>query len=93
MSFIILNGQTRKLFNIVDERQLPYLDCYFSRFPLSVWEKEQFIVIDVYAPYVSLVKKYFPNSLTASVSFLRNNQILPFSFVQRLFLNTVSSNI
>ncbi|MGL9970416.1 hypothetical protein IGI80_001321 [Enterococcus sp. DIV1420a] len=62
MSFIILNGQTRKLFDIVENRQLPYLERYFNRFPLSVLEKVQFIVIDMYAPYVSIVKKCFPKA-------------------------------
>ncbi len=62
MSFIILNGQTRKLFDIVENRQLPYLERYFNRFPLSVRENVQFIVIDMYAPYVSLVKKCFPKA-------------------------------
>ncbi|NSM32075.1 transposase [Enterococcus faecalis] len=60
MSFIILNGQTRKLFDIVENRQLPYFECYFNLFPLFVWENVQFIVIDMYAFYVSLVKKCFP---------------------------------
>lgn len=62
MSFIILNGQTRKLFDIVENRQLSYLEHYFNRFPLSVRENVQFIVIDMYAPYVSLVKKCFPKT-------------------------------
>lgn len=62
MSFIILNGQTRKLFDIVENRQLPYLERYFNSFPPSVQENVQFIVIDMYAPYVSLVKKCFPKA-------------------------------
>ncbi|EOV2449541.1 hypothetical protein ACOMOD_002392 [Enterococcus faecalis] len=32
MSFIILNGQTRKSFDIVKNRQLPYLERYFHHF-------------------------------------------------------------
>ena len=62
MSFIILNGQTRKLFDIVENRQLSYLERYFNRFPLSVRENVQFIVIDIYTPYVFLVKKCFPKA-------------------------------
>ncbi|EEU80077.1 predicted protein [Enterococcus faecalis Fly1] len=41
MSFLIFNGQTRKLFDIVENRQLPYLERYFNRFPLSVRENVQ----------------------------------------------------
>ncbi len=62
MSFIILNEQTKKSFDIVENRQLPYLKRYFKRFPLSVRENVQFIVINIYAPYVSLVKKCFPKA-------------------------------
>ncbi len=62
MSFLIFNGQTRKLFDIVENRQLPYLERYFNRFPLSVRENVQFIVIDIYTPYVFLVKKCFPKA-------------------------------
>ncbi len=61
-SFIILNGQTKKSFDIVENRQLSYLERYFNRFPLSVRENVQFIGIDMYAPYVSLVKKCFPKA-------------------------------
>ncbi|EEU63691.1 hypothetical protein EY659_10925 [Enterococcus faecalis] len=41
MSFLIFNGQTRKLFDIVENRQLPCLERYFNRFPLSVRENVQ----------------------------------------------------
>lgn len=63
MSFIILNSQARrKSFDIFENRQLPYLERYFTHFPPSVLENVQFIVIDMYAHYVSLVKKCFPNA-------------------------------
>lgn len=61
MSFIILNGQTRKLFDIVENRKLSYLERCFNCSPLSVRESVQFIVTVMYAPYVSLVKKCLPN--------------------------------
>ena len=37
---------------------LPYLERYFSRFSLATREAVQLIVIDMYAPYVSLVKSF-----------------------------------
>lgn len=37
------------------------IERYFTCFPLSVRENVQFIVIYMYTPYVSLVKKCFPN--------------------------------
>ena len=87
MSFIIFNGQTRKLFDIVKNRQPPYLKCYFNCFSLSVRENVQFIVIDMYASYVTLVKK-LPTSLTlsssliASISF--NTSVEPFEIIESL---------
>ncbi|AFK59472.1 transposase [Enterococcus faecium DO] len=60
MSFIMMDGQSHALLDIVENRRLPYLERYFSRFSLATREAVQLIVIDMYAPYVSLVKKLFP---------------------------------
>uniref|UniRef100_UPI0035E41776 transposase n=1 Tax=Enterococcus durans TaxID=53345 RepID=UPI0035E41776 len=62
MSFIMMDGQSHALLDIVENRRLPYLERYFSRFSLAIREAVEFIVIDMYAPYVSLVKKLFPNA-------------------------------
>ncbi|NAA80170.1 ISL3 family transposase, partial [Enterococcus durans] len=62
MSFIMMDGQSHALLDIVENRRLPYLERYFSRFSLATREAVQWIVIDMYAPYVSLVKKLFPNA-------------------------------
>ncbi|WP_240144770.1 ISL3 family transposase, partial [Enterococcus durans] len=62
MSFIMMDGQSHALLDIVENRRLPYLERYFSRFSLATREAVEFIVIDMYAPYVSLVKKLFPNA-------------------------------
>ena len=62
MSFIMMDGQGHELLDILENRQLPYLKRYFSRFSLATRKTIEFIVIDMYAPYVSLVKKLFPNA-------------------------------
>ena len=62
MSFIMMDGQRHELLDIVENRRLPYLERYFSRFSLATRKAVEFIVIDMYAPYVSLVKKLFPNA-------------------------------
>lgn len=62
MSFIMMDGQRHELLDIVENRRLPYLERYFSRFSLATRKAVEFIVIDIYAPYVSLVKKLFPNA-------------------------------
>ncbi|WP_280739522.1 MULTISPECIES: ISL3 family transposase, partial [unclassified Enterococcus] len=62
MSFIMMDGQTKELIDIVDNRQLPNLRNYFSRFSLAAREQVQVIVSDFYSPYDSLRKEYFPNA-------------------------------
>ncbi|BDP52045.1 hypothetical protein EfmJHP10_34810 (plasmid) [Enterococcus faecium] len=62
MSFIMMDGRRYALLELYENRRLPYLERYFSRFSLATREAVQLIVIDMYAPYVSLVKKLFPNA-------------------------------
>jgi transposase len=62
MSFIMMDGQTKQLMDVVENRQLPFLERYFFRFPLSVRKTVKYIVCDMYAPYFSLVKKLFPTA-------------------------------
>ena len=62
MIFIMMDGQRHELLDIVENRRLPYLGRYFFRVSLATRKTVEFIVIDRYAPYVSLVKKLFPNA-------------------------------
>lgn len=62
MSFIMMDGQTKQLIDVLENRQLPFLDRYFSRFSLFVRERVKYVVCDMYAPYFSLVKKLFPKA-------------------------------
>lgn len=62
MSFIMMDGETKKLVDIVDNRQLPNLRNYFQRFDRSAREGVQWIVTDFYSPYDSLRKELFPNA-------------------------------
>ncbi|WP_430601696.1 hypothetical protein IGJ02_001670 [Enterococcus sp. DIV0724b] len=62
MSFIMMDGQTKQLLDVVENRQLPFLERYFSRFSLSVREGVKYIVCDMYTPYFSLIKKLFPKA-------------------------------
>ena len=52
--------KTKQLIDVIENRQLAFLERYFSRFSLSVRERVKYIVCDMYAPYFSLVKKLFP---------------------------------
>ncbi|WP_071865886.1 ISL3 family transposase, partial [Enterococcus haemoperoxidus] len=62
MSFIMMDGQTKQLIDVIENRQLPFLERYFLRFPLSVRKTVKYIVCDMYTPYFSLVKKLFPTA-------------------------------
>ncbi|EOS7783899.1 transposase [Enterococcus hirae] len=58
----MMEGQTREILDIVENRILPYLERYFSRLSITTRKSVEFIVIDRYASYVSLVKKFFLNN-------------------------------
>ena len=62
MSFNLCNGETGKIIDIVEDRKLDSLIKYFSRYSHKARAKVQFITIDMYSPYVSLIKKMFPNA-------------------------------
>ena len=62
MSFIYCNADTGELIDIVEDRRLHSLKKYFARFPKEVRHKVKHIVIDMYSPYMSLIKKYFPKA-------------------------------
>lgn len=63
MSFVMMDGKTHQLFNIVENRQLDPLCDYFLRYPRKVREQVCLVVSDFYTPYRTLVKDYFPNAL------------------------------
>lgn len=62
MSFIYCDAKEHKIIDIVENRQLKYLTKYFKRYPAEVREKVQYIVMDIYPPYMSLVEELFPNA-------------------------------
>lgn len=63
MSFQICNGKTGKIIDIVEDRKLNNLMKYFSRYSRNSRSNVKAIVIDMYTPYISLIKKMFPNAL------------------------------
>lgn len=62
MSFIFTDASNNKIVDIVYNRQLSHLKSYFFSYPKNVRDKVKTICIDMYAPYVSLVKSCFPNA-------------------------------
>lgn len=62
MSFHICNAKNGKTIDIVEDRRLNNLIKYFSRYSRNSRMNVKYIVIDMYAPYISLIKMMFPNA-------------------------------
>ncbi len=62
MSFLFMNGETHKILDIVENRKLYALEDYFSRFSYPVRCQVEYIVMDMYSPYIQLAKRYFPKA-------------------------------
>ena len=62
MSFNMCDGKTGKIIDIIEDRKLNNLMRYFSYYTHKARCKVKLIVIDMYSPYISLIKKMFPNA-------------------------------
>ena len=62
MSFVFADYQTKNIIDIVEDRRLNSLTEYFSRFSLEARNNVKYICMDMYSPYISLVKSIFPKS-------------------------------
>ncbi|MDY2573555.1 MAG: transposase [Fusobacterium necrophorum] len=62
LSFLFMNGETHKILDIVENRKLYALEDYFSRFSYPVLCQVEYIVMDMYSPYIQLAKRYFPKA-------------------------------
>ncbi|HDL0574809.1 ISL3 family transposase [Staphylococcus aureus] len=62
MSFIYCDSLTHQIVHIVEDRKKQNLRTYFERFELSDREKVKIVCIDMYEPYMSLIKDVFPKA-------------------------------
>ena len=62
MSFHMCDGKTGKTIDIVEDRKLNSLMRYFSYYTHKARSNVKLIVIDMYSPYISLIKIMFPNA-------------------------------
>ena len=62
MSFHMCDASTGKTIDIVEDRRLISLMKYFSYYTHKARSKVKLIVVDMYLPYISLIKKMFPNA-------------------------------
>ena len=62
MSFHMCDGITGQTIDIIEDRRLDNLIKYFFYYDYKARSRVKFIIIDMYSPYVSLIKKMFPNA-------------------------------
>lgn len=63
MSFHLCDGFTWQTIDIVEDRKLLSLIRYFGIYSHNAIKRVKYIVIDMYSPYISLIKKIFSNAL------------------------------
>ena len=62
MSFIFCDADTKQIIDIIEDRRLSSLQAYFKRYTKEARSRVKHIVIDMYAPYMSLIKELFPHA-------------------------------
>lgn len=62
MSFIFMNAMNGQIIDIVEDRRLSKLTEYFRLYTHEARAKVMTITIDMYSPYMTLIKTMFPNA-------------------------------
>ncbi|WP_278319704.1 transposase [Garciella nitratireducens] len=62
MSFLFCDSTSRNIVDIVEDRRLHVLKNYFLRYSKKARLSVKTIVIDMYSPYISLIKVLFPKA-------------------------------
>lgn len=62
MSFIFADAKTHEVIDILPDRRQFQLERYFLQFPKKIREKVKTVSMDIYTPYISLVKTVFPGA-------------------------------
>lgn len=62
LSFIFIDGTNSRVVDIIEDRRKASLKNYFSAYALKERSKVKTITMDMYTPYMDLVKSLFPNA-------------------------------
>ena len=62
MSLIFIDARNHEVINIVENRQQGYLRDYFLRYSLKARLQVRTVTIDMYSPYIQVIKDCFPNA-------------------------------
>ena len=63
MAFIIIDQNNRNIFDINNSRKSIDIEKYFRRYPKYERDKVQFITLDLFKPYYSLMHRLFRNAI------------------------------
>lgn len=61
-AFNICNAKNGKTIDLVEDRSTNNLEKYFSHFTVKARKRVRFVVMDMYSPYIELIKEWFPNA-------------------------------
>ena len=73
MSFIFCDADSKQIIDIVEDRRLNSLQAYFKRYTKEARHRVKNIVIDMYAPYISLIKDLFLIPKLSLINFISFN--------------------
>lgn len=62
-AFNICNAKNGRTVDLVEDRTTYNLDKYFSHYTEKARKRVKFVVMDMYSPYIDLIKKWFPNAI------------------------------
>ncbi len=63
MSFVFLDATSAKVLDIVEDRRLHSLIRYFMSYSRKARASVKTVCIDMYSPYIQLIKSCFPNAI------------------------------
>lgn len=62
MSFIMIDAETHQLIDVLPDRKKGALIQYFRRYSRAVRRQVETVTIDMYSPYMDVIKQCFPNA-------------------------------
>lgn len=62
-AFNMCDAITGKTIDLVENRTTYNLNIYFSHYTEAARKEVNFVVMDMYSPYIDLIKKWFPNAI------------------------------
>lgn len=68
-AFMLLDFERKQILDIVESRRSEILTDYFFHIPLEEREKVQYICVDMYQPYIDLIRIFFKNATICIDSF------------------------